>query len=70
MYTSPAMTFIESLRKIYNNYPRQFWLMITGIVIATGGGGMIWPFTLIYGLQKFANANRRAFSEICLISGG
>jgi MFS family permease len=46
------MTFIESIRKIYNNYPRQYWLMITGIVIATAGGGMIWPFMLIYASGK------------------
>jgi MFS family permease len=46
------MTFPTTLRKIYNDYPRQFWLMITGIVIATAGGSMIWPFMLIYASGK------------------
>ena len=33
-------------------YPRQFWLMIAGVVIATAGGSMIWPFMLIYASGK------------------
>jgi MFS family permease len=36
------------LKILYNDYPRQYWLMITGLVIATAGGSMIWPFLLIY----------------------
>lgn len=33
-------------------YPRQYWLMIIGIVLATAGGSMIWPFLLIYASGK------------------
>ncbi len=33
-------------------YPRQFWLMIAGIVISTAGSSMIWPFILIYVSNK------------------
>lgn len=33
---------------IYSRYPRQYWLMILGIVISTAGGSMVWPFMLIY----------------------
>jgi MFS family permease len=40
------------LKILYNEYPRQFWLMITGIVISTAGGSMIWPFLLIYASGK------------------
>jgi len=36
------------IKALYNQYPRQYWLMITGIVISTAGGSMIWPFLLIY----------------------
>ena len=36
------------LKILYNQYPRQYWLMIAGIVISTAGGSMIWPFLLIY----------------------
>lgn len=40
------------LKALYNDYPRQFWLMIAGIVLATAGGSMIWPFLLIYASGK------------------
>ncbi|MCQ3938620.1 MAG: hypothetical protein DPW18_16460 [Chloroflexi bacterium] len=35
-------------KTLYNRYPRQYWLMILGIVISTAGGSMVWPFMLIY----------------------
>ncbi|MBC7878419.1 MAG: MFS transporter [Anaerolineales bacterium] len=43
---------ISKLKNLYNQYPRQFWLMIVGIVISTAGGSMIWPFLLIYASGK------------------
>jgi MFS family permease len=46
------MNFLHRLNALYNEYPRQFWLMITGIVLATAGGSMIWPFLLIYASGK------------------
>ncbi len=36
------------MRSLYSRYPRQYWLMILGIVISTAGGSMVWPFMLIY----------------------
>jgi MFS family permease len=39
---------VDVLKDFYNQYPRQYWLMITGIVIATAGMSMIWPFIMIY----------------------
>jgi MFS family permease len=42
----------RSLFRIYHEYPRQYWLMITGIVISTAGGSMIWPFMLIYASSR------------------
>jgi MFS family permease len=46
------MNLINRLKALYNEYPRQYWLMITGIVLATAGGSMIWPFLLIYASGK------------------
>ena len=43
---------VSKLKNLYNEYPRQYWLMITGIVISTAGGSMIWPFLLIYASGK------------------
>jgi MFS family permease len=31
-----------------DKYPRQFWLMATGMLISTIGASMIWPFLMIY----------------------
>jgi MFS family permease len=39
---------IASLDRTYQKYPRQFWLMFTGMLISTIGGSMIWPFLMIY----------------------
>jgi len=36
----------------FGQYPRQFWLMITGVVLSTAGGSMIWPFLLIYATNR------------------
>ncbi len=43
---------IRKLHSLYNAYPRQFWLMVTGIFISTAGGSMIWPFILIFVSSK------------------
>jgi MFS family permease len=48
------MDAINKLRALYKEYPRQYWLMIAGIVLATAGGSMIWPFLLIYASGKLA----------------
>ena len=42
------------LKALYNEYPRQYWLMIAGVILATAGGSMIWPFMLIYVSGKLA----------------
>jgi MFS family permease len=46
------MALINRIKALYNEYPPQYWLMITGIVLATAGGSMIWPFLLIYASGK------------------
>ncbi len=46
------MTILSRLKSLYDEYPRQYWLMITGIVLSTAGGSMIWPFLLIYASGK------------------
>lgn len=48
------MTLIQRIRNLYNEYPRQYWLMINGIIIATAGGSMIWPFLVIYASNKLS----------------
>jgi MFS family permease len=43
---------LQNLNRLYREYPPQYWLMITGVVISTAGGSMIWPFLLIYASGK------------------
>jgi hypothetical protein len=44
----------NKLKFLYKEYPSQYWLMITGVVISTAGGSMIWPFLLIYASGKLS----------------
>jgi MFS family permease len=43
---------LQKGRQLYYEYPSQYWLMITGVVISTAGGSLIWPFLLIYASAK------------------
>jgi MFS family permease len=43
---------LPKFNRLYREYPPQYWLMITGVVISTAGGSMIWPFLLIYANGK------------------
>ncbi|MEA3352039.1 MAG: MFS transporter, partial [Chloroflexota bacterium] len=63
---------IQSLQK---DYPPQFWLLFWGMLIATAGASMIWPFLMIYVSEKLGlpmtavaslmslNAGTRLFSS-------
>jgi len=65
-YTSLPM---PNLKTLYNQYPRQYWLMILGIVISTAGGGMVWPFMLIYAGGKL-NLPLSAVASLISINAG
>lgn len=39
---------IAKLRKTFQQYPFQFWLLFAGMFIAVLGMSMIWPFLMIY----------------------
>jgi len=45
-------SMFEKVNRLYREYPPQYGLMITGVVISTAGGSMIWPFLLIYASGK------------------
>ena len=42
----------DRLNRFLGQYPRQFWLLITGVVLSTAGASMIWPFLLIYATNR------------------
>ena len=57
------------IRTLYHRYPRQYWLMILGIVISTAGGSMVWPFMLIYAGGKL-NLPLSAVASLISINAG
>jgi MFS family permease len=51
------MFFPKSLKRIhniYNEYPRQFWVLVAGMFIDTIGRTMLNPFLMLYVTKKFS----------------
>lgn len=40
------------LRTLAETYPRQFWLLTSGMLVSTIGSSMVWPFLTIYLTRK------------------
>ncbi len=45
---------ITTIKKTFESYPRQFWLMLAGMLISSAGASMIWPFLYIYISERLA----------------
>ena len=45
---------ITRLRNTFKEYPPQFWLMASGMLISSAGASMIWPFLMIYVSEKLS----------------
>jgi len=43
---------IKNLRNIFNEYPRQFWMLATAVLIDAMGGWLIFPFFALYVTDK------------------
>ncbi|MDP2951853.1 MAG: MFS transporter, partial [Chloroflexota bacterium] len=41
-----------SLRRVWGQYPRQFWILFLGQLISSSGASLVWPFMTIYLRQK------------------
>ena len=40
-------------RRATAGYPRQFWLLLCGLLVSAVGGSIVWPFMTIYLRQRF-----------------
>jgi len=60
---------INRLRKTYSEYPPQFWLMASGLLISSAGSSMIWPFLMIYVSEKL-NLSLSTVSTLITINAG
>jgi MFS family permease len=45
---------LNRVRTIYDEYPRQFWLLVSSRFIDQLGGALIFPFLTLYITQKFS----------------
>jgi len=45
---NPLTDLLTRLKTIFNDYPRQFWLVAFGVLLSSAGSSLIWPFQLIY----------------------
>ncbi len=43
---------LKSVRFFNAEYPAQYWLMFTGMLLSTIGSSMIWPFLMIYASER------------------
>jgi MFS family permease len=51
-FMTTKVTLPQRLKSTLQAYPRQFWLLFTGMLISTIGSSMIWPFLMIYVTEK------------------
>jgi len=45
--------FLERIRSVYGDYPRQFWVLVFGTFIDTLGRTMLNPFLMLYVTKRF-----------------
>lgn len=50
--SSWSISLPSRLSAAFRQYPRQFWFLISGMLISSTGQGMIWPFLTLYMRQK------------------
>jgi MFS family permease len=43
---------LKRIRSKLSEYPSQFWLMASGLLISSTGTSLIWPFLMIYASEK------------------
>jgi len=44
---------LRQMRGIYDEYPKQFWILVLGTFIDAVGGGIMFPFFTLYATRKF-----------------
>jgi MFS family permease len=48
-----SFKLLDRIRNIYNEYPRQFWILIGALFIDRLGGALIFPFFSLYITKRF-----------------
>src|SRR5512145_1332706 len=47
------LTLNERIKSLYNEFPRQFWILVVGMFIDRLGGALLFPFFTLYLTKKF-----------------
>jgi MFS family permease len=50
---APKIGRIQRIQNLYNEYPRQFWVLISATFIDRLGGALLFPFFSLYITKKF-----------------
>jgi MFS family permease len=59
----------KRFQRTFGEYPPQFWLMASGLLISSAGSSMIWPFLMIYASEKL-NLSLSTVSTLITINAG
>lgn len=51
-FSHKQAALITHFKRLYQVFPRQFWLIFVGMFFSTVGASMVWPFMTIYISQK------------------
>ena len=62
-------TMYKRFRNTLAEYPPQFWLMASGLLLSSAGTSMIWPFLMIYASEKL-NLSLSTVSTLITINAG
>ena len=45
---------LQQVRRIYDEYPPQFWMLILGLFVDRLGGALVFPFLTLYITRRFS----------------
>ena len=48
-----SQPLLERIKGLYNEFPRQFWILVAGMFIDRLGGALLFPFFSLYLTRKF-----------------
>jgi len=51
--TSKKRSLSTRIKSLYNEFPRQFWILVVGMFIDRLGGALLFPFFTLYLTRKF-----------------
>lgn len=60
---------LARIQTVWNDYPKQFWLLLLGAFVNAVGGALLWPFYSLYVTQRFSVGLTEAGFVIAIFGG-